>query len=62
MKEQRSSVLGNGVHTKVTKVPLNFYKPRMISALVLLGLKSNNKAECVDAIIAKEIVVVEVLL
>ncbi len=34
----------------------------MIPALVFLILKSDNKAECVVAIVAKEIVVVEVLL
>jgi hypothetical protein len=34
----------------------------MISALVLLILTTDNKAECVVAIVANEIVVVEVLL
>ena len=52
----------NVVHTKVTKATIGFYKARMIFALVLLILKSDNKAECVVAIDANEIVVVEVLL
>ncbi len=50
------------VHTKVTKVAVEFYEARMISALALLILKSDNKAECVVAIIDNEIVVVEVFL
>ncbi len=49
--------LGNVVHTKV-----EFYKAQMISVLVLLILKSDNKAECVVTIIANEIVIVVVLL
>ena len=57
-----TNALGNVVHTKVTKVTVGFRKARMISALVLLILTSNNKAECVVAIVANEIVVVEVLL
>ena len=57
-----TNVLGNIVHTKETKATVEFYKARMISALVLLILKSDNKAECVVAIITNEIVVVEVLL
>ena len=39
------NVLGNVVHTKVTKVAVELYKAQMISALVLLILKSDNKAE-----------------
>ena len=57
-----TNVLGNVVHDKVTKVAVEFYKARMISALVLLILKSDNKAKCIVAIIANEIVVVEVIL
>jgi hypothetical protein len=34
----------------------------MISALVIMILKSDNKAECIAAIDANEIVVVELLL
>ena len=36
------NVLGNVVHTKVTKVAVGFRKARMISALVLLILTSDN--------------------
>ena len=54
--------LNNVVHTKVTKAAVEFYKAQMISVLVLLILKSDNKAECVVAIIANEIVVVVILL
>ena len=54
--------LGNVVHTKVTKVAVEFHKAQMISALVLLILTSNNNAECVAAIVSNEIVVVEVFL
>jgi hypothetical protein len=50
------------VHTNVTKAAVEFYKARIISALVFLILKSDKKAECVVAIVANEIVVVEVLL
>ena len=57
-----TNVLGNVVHTKVITVAVEFYKARMIFALVLQILKSDNKAECVVAIIANEIVVAEVLL
>ena len=57
-----ANVLGNAVYTKVTKVAVEFRKARMISALVLLIPKSDNKAECVVAIDANENVVVEVLL
>ena len=57
-----TNVLGNVVHTKVTKVAVEFYKAQMISALVLLLLNLDNKVECVVAIITNEIVVVEVLL
>ena len=54
------NVLGNVVYTKVT---LNFLKlDRMISALALLISKSNNRAECVDAIDANEVIAVGVLL
>ena len=49
-------------YTKVTTAAVQFYKPQMTSALVLLIHKSDNKAECVLAIVANEIVVVEVLL
>ena len=57
-----TNVIGNIVHIKVTKVAVEFYKAQMIFVLVLLILKSDNKAECVVAIIANEIVVVDVLL
>ena len=53
-----TNVLGNVVHTNVTKVVVEFYNARMIFALVFLILKSDNKAECVIAIVANEIVVV----
>ena len=56
------NALGNVVHTKVTTVAVGFRKARMISALFLLILTSDNKAECVVAIVANEIVVVEGLL
>ena len=55
-----TNVLGNVVHTKVTKVAAEFYKARMIFALVLLILDSDNKAQCVVAIVANQIGVVEV--
>ncbi len=45
-----TNVFGNVVHTKVTKVAVEFRKARMISALVFLILKSENKAEYVVAI------------
>ena len=57
-----TSVLGNVVHTNVTKAAVELCKARMISALVFLIIRSDNKAECVVAIVANEIVVVEVLL
>jgi len=57
-----TNVLGNVVHIEGTKLAVEFYKAQMISELVLLILKSDNKAECVVAIIANEVVVVEVLL
>ena len=56
------NVLGNVVHTKVTKTAVEFCKARVIFALVFLILKSDNKTECVVAIDANEIVVVGVLL
>ena len=56
------NVLGNVVHTQVTKDDVEFYKARMISVVVLLILKLDNKTECVVAIVANEIVVVGVLL
>jgi len=56
------NVIGNIVHTKVTKVAVECLKARMISALVFLILKSHNKAECIGAINANKIVVVGVLL
>ena len=57
-----TNALGNVVHTKSTKVAVGFRKARMISALVLLILTSNNKAKCVVAHVANEIVDVEVFL
>jgi len=54
--------LGNDVHIKVTKAAVDFYEAQIISVLVLLFLKSDNKAECVFTIIANEIVVVVILL
>ena len=54
--------LGNVVHTKVTKAAAEFYKARRIFVLVLMIIKSDNKTECVFAIIANEIVVVVILL
>ena len=56
------NLLGNVVHTNKTKATVQFYKARMISALVFPILKSDNKAECVVAIVATKIVVVKVLL
>jgi hypothetical protein len=56
------NILGNVVRTKVTKAAVEFSKARIISALVLMILKSDNKAKCVVAIDATEIDVVEVLL
>ena len=55
-------VLGNVVHTKVAKDVIEFPKARIISALVFLILKSDNKAERIVAIDATEIVVVGVSL
>ena len=56
-------VLDNVVHTKVTKVAVDFLKVvRMISALVLQIPKSNIHTKCIVAIDANEIVVVGVLL
>ena len=58
-----TNVLGNVIHTKVTKVVVEFYKARMISAIVFLILKSsNNKAELIVVIDANEIDVDRVLL
>ena len=57
-----TNTLGNVVHTKVATVAVGFRKARMISAMGLLILTSDNKAEYVFAIVANEIVVVEVLL
>ena len=48
------NVLDNVVHTKVTKAAVTFLKARIIPVLVLLFSKSNNMAECVVAIDAKE--------
>ncbi len=56
------NVIGNVVHTNVTKVAVEFLKARMISALVLLISKSDNKAEYVVPIDANEVIVVGVLL
>ena len=56
------NVLGNVVHTKITKVAVEFLKARMISALLLLISKSDNKAECVVAIDTNEVIAVWVLL
>ena len=39
-----NNVLGNVVHTKVTKTAVESLKAQMISALVFLILKSNNNA------------------
>ena len=55
-------VLGNVVHTKVTKASVEFLNARMISALVLLIFKSDNKAKFVVAIDANDVIVVGVLL
>jgi hypothetical protein len=55
-------VLGNVFHTKVTKVAVEFLKARIISALILLISKSDNKAECVAPIDANEVIAVGVLL
>ena len=57
-----TNILGNVVHAKVTKAAVEFYKAQMLYVLVLLILKSNNKAECVVAIVASEILVVVILL
>ena len=54
--------LGNVVHIKVTKVALEFHKARMISALVLLILTSDHKAEYVVAIDANEVIAIGLLL
>ncbi len=56
------NVLGNAVYTKVTKAAVEFLKARMISALVLLISKTDNRAECVVAIDANEVIAVGVLL
>ncbi len=58
----QTNIYGNVVHAKFTNVAVQFHKARMISALVLRIPKSDNKAECVVAFDANEIVVVEVLL
>ena len=55
------NVLGNVVHTKVTKDAFEFLKARMIYTLVLLISKSDNMAECVVAINANEVIAVGVL-
>ena len=57
-----NGLAGNIVHTKVTKAAVEFHKALMISALVILIPKSDNKAECVVAIDANKIDVVGVLL
>ncbi len=57
-----TDALGNVVHNKVAKVAVGFRKARMISAQIILILTSDNKAECGVAIVANEIVVVDVLL
>ena len=57
-----TNVLGNVVHTKEAKVVVECLKARRISALVLLILLSDIKAEYVVAIDANEILVVGVLL
>ncbi len=44
---RQTNVLGNVVHTKVTKAAFEFHKARMIFVLVLPTSKSDNKAECV---------------
>ena len=49
-------------HTKVTKAAVEFLKARMIFALVLLISKSDNKAECIVALDATEVIYVGVLL
>ena len=56
------NILGNVVHTKVTKAAVELLKARMISALVLLITKSDKKAECVVVIDRNEVIVVWVLL
>ena len=56
------NVLGNVVHTQVTKASVEFYKARMLFALVFLILKSDSKAKRIVAIHATKIVVVGVLL
>ncbi len=58
----QTNVLGNVVHTKVTKAAVEILKARMIFALVFLIRKSDNKAERIVAIDANEIVVAELLL
>ena len=57
-----TDALGNVVHTIISKVVVEFHKARMISALVLLILTPDNKAEFSIAILSNEIVIVEVLL
>jgi len=56
------SVLGNVVHTKVSKADVEFLKARMIFALVFLIPKSDNEAECVVAIDTSKLGIVGVLL
>ena len=56
------NVLDIVVHTKATKSAVEFLKAQMISALVLLISKSDNKAECVFTFDANEFIVVRVLL
>ena len=56
------NALGNVVHTKVTKVAVEFLKTRMIFELVFLILKSGDETECFDAIDANKVVIVGILL
>ena len=57
-----TNVLGYVIHTKVAKVAVEFLKARIIWSIFFLIDKSNNKTEYVVAVVANEIVVVEVLL
>ena len=56
------NVLGNVVHTTVTKAAVEFLKAQMIHALVLLIPKSDNMTKCIVAIDANEVMAVGVLL
>ena len=55
------NILDNVVNTKVTKVAAELFKARMISALVLLIYKSDNKTICIVAIDANEVIAIGVL-